>query len=63
MPTKFKEIAPPEDRRSLNTWSIVFVAGIALALVMGQWTLLVAILGLAFLITVHEFGHMRLIGH
>jgi len=57
MPTKFKQIAPPDDRRSLNTWSIVFVAGIAFALVMGQWTLLVAILGLAFLITIHEFGH------
>jgi regulator of sigma E protease len=57
MPTKFKEISPPDDRRSLNTWSIVFIAGIAFALVMGQWTLLVAIIGLAFLITVHEFGH------
>jgi regulator of sigma E protease len=57
MPTKFKEIPQPNEGRSLNTWSIVFVAGIAVALVMGQWTLLVAILGLAFLITIHEFGH------
>ena len=57
MPTKFKQIPPPDDRRSLNPWSLMFVAGIAVALVMGQWTLLVAILGLAFLITVHEFGH------
>jgi len=57
MPTKFKDIPQPDGNRSLNTWSIVFLAGIALTLVMGQWTLLVAILGLAFLITVHEFGH------
>jgi len=57
MPTKFKQIPPPDDRRSLSTWSILFVAGIAFALVMGQWTLLVAIVGLAFLITIHEFGH------
>jgi regulator of sigma E protease len=57
MPTKFKQIPPPDESRSLSTWSLVFVAGIAVTLVMGQWTLLVAILGLAFLITVHEFGH------
>jgi len=57
LPTKFKEIQPREDPRAVSPWSVVFVAGIAFALVMGQWTLLVAILGLAFLITVHEFGH------
>ena len=60
MPTKFKQITPSQDGRSLSslsTWSVLFVAAIAVALVMGQWTLLVAVLGLAFLITVHEFGH------
>ena len=57
MPTKFKQIPPPDDRRSVSTWSLLLAGGVVLALVSGQWTLLVAILGLAFLITVHEFGH------
>ena len=38
-------------------WGWVLLAGIVLALVLAKWTLLVAVLGLAFLITVHEFGH------
>lgn len=46
----------PEERR-ISPWAWVFLAGVVVALVLGQWTLLVAILGLAFLITVHEFGH------
>ncbi len=57
MPTKFKEIPPPADKPGLSTWSLVFALGIGAALIFGQWTLLVAILGLALLISVHEFGH------
>ncbi len=57
MPTKFKQTPQRGDRPGVNTWSIVFVAAIVAALAMGQWTLLVAVLGLALLITVHEFGH------
>ena len=57
MPTKFKQIESKQPAYGISTWSVLFVAGIAFALVMGQWTLLVAILGLAFLITIHEFGH------
>jgi regulator of sigma E protease len=56
MPTKFKQI-PADEKPGLNMWSVVFVAAIAAALVFGKWDLLVAILGLALLITVHEFGH------
>jgi regulator of sigma E protease len=57
VPTKFKQIESKQPAYGISTWSVLFVAGIAFALVMGQWTLLVAILGLAFLITIHEFGH------
>lgn len=56
MPTKFKQI-PVNEKPGLNMWSVLFVAAIALALVLGKWDLLVAVLGLALLITVHEFGH------
>jgi regulator of sigma E protease len=48
--------APPERTR-LSFWSLVLAGGVLLALVFGQWVILVAILGLALLITVHEFGH------
>ena len=33
------------------------LAGIVVALILAKWTLLIAVLGLAFLITIHEFGH------
>jgi regulator of sigma E protease len=33
------------------------LGGVVIALVLAKWTLLIAVLGLAFLITVHEFGH------
>jgi regulator of sigma E protease len=42
---------------TLSPWSLILAGGIILALLLGQWTIVVAILGLAFLITVHEFGH------
>jgi regulator of sigma E protease len=47
--------AAGEQRTS--TWSWLLLAGIVLALILAKWTLLIAVLGLAFLITVHEFGH------
>ena len=56
MPTTFKE--PPEpEQRGLSFWSILFLGAIVATIVMGQWTWLVGIIGLAFLVTVHEFGH------
>jgi regulator of sigma E protease len=41
----------------VNKYSWLFLVAIILTLVLARWTLLVAILGLALLITVHEFGH------
>ena len=41
----------------INKYSWLFLVAIVVALVLAKWTLLVAILGLALLITVHEFGH------
>ncbi len=38
-------------------WGWILLLAIIVALVLAKWTLLVAILGLAFLITVHELGH------
>ncbi len=58
MPTKFKE--PPESKRrfsGVSSWSWLFLLAIIVSLALGRWTLLVAILGLALLILVHEFGH------
>ena len=62
MPTKFKE--PPEPASNAPTWfsrignwSWLFLLAAVVALALGRWTLLVAILGLALLILVHEFGH------
>jgi len=60
MPTKFKE--PPEPKPGalagrVSNWSWLFLIAIVATLALGRWTLLVAILGLALLILVHEFGH------
>jgi len=41
----------------VNKYSGLFLVAIIAALVLAKWTLVVAILGLALLITVHEFGH------
>jgi hypothetical protein len=47
-----------EEREStLGRYSWLLLVGLALALVFSSWVLAVAILGLAFLILVHEFGH------
>ena len=49
---------PPADSpRTVSPWSLVLGAAVVVALVLGQWVWVIAILGLAFLITVHEFGH------
>ena len=41
----------------LGRYSWLLLVGLALALVFSSWVLAVAIVGLAFLILVHEFGH------
>ena len=41
----------------LSPWSLLLGGAVLAALLLGQWVWLVAILGLALLITVHEFGH------
>jgi regulator of sigma E protease len=46
-----------KSHRSLSPWSLLLGGGILAALVLGQYVWVVAILGLALLITVHEFGH------
>ncbi|MFA4964670.1 MAG: M50 family metallopeptidase [Thermoleophilia bacterium] len=43
--------------RSLSPWSLLLGGAVIVALATGQWVWVVAILGLALLITVHEFGH------
>jgi regulator of sigma E protease len=48
----------PEGRaRVISPWSLLLGGAILVALLMGQWVWVIAILGLALLITVHEFGH------
>lgn len=46
-----------KPRRALSPWSLLLGGAVLVALVMGQWVWVIAILGLALLITVHEFGH------
>jgi regulator of sigma E protease len=48
---------PQEKARVLSPWSILLGGAILVALLLGQWVWVLAILGLALLITVHEFGH------
>ena len=43
--------------RALSPWSLLLGGAVLAALLLGQWVWLVAILGLALLIMVHEFGH------
>ena len=44
-------------KRALSPWSLLLAGAILVTLLLGQWVWLIAILGLALLITVHEFGH------
>jgi len=48
---------PAAPARALSPWSLLLGGAVVAALVLGQWVWVVAILGLALLITVHEFGH------
>ena len=41
----------------LSPWSLLLAAAVLATVLLGQWMWLVGILGLAVLITVHEFGH------
>lgn len=43
--------------RRVSPWSLLLAGGIAYAVIAGWWGLLVGVIGLALLITVHEFGH------
>ena len=54
---KQPEQSKQPEHTTLSFWSLLLAGGVVLALVFGQWGILVAILGLAFLITIHEFGH------
>jgi Zn-dependent protease len=47
----------PAPKRALSPWSLLLGGAILVTLMLGQWVWLIAILGLALLITVHEFGH------
>jgi regulator of sigma E protease len=47
----------PAGGQRTSTWSWLLLAAIIVALILAKWTLLIAVLGLAFLITIHEFGH------
>jgi len=49
--------AAAKTQRTLSPWSLLLGGSVLAALLFGQWVWLVAILGLALLITVHEFGH------
>jgi regulator of sigma E protease len=49
--------ASGQPRRAISPWSLLLGGGILAALVLGQYVWVIAILGLALLITVHEFGH------
>ena len=48
---------PEGPPRSLSPWSLLLGVAVLATLLLGLWTWLVAILGLALLITVHELGH------
>ena len=63
-PERADDVAQPDDAaragdaaRALSPWSLLLGGAVLAALVLGQWVWLIAILGLALLITVHEFGH------
>jgi regulator of sigma E protease len=45
------------ERRGPSPWGLLLLVVIALLVVTGHWTLVVAVLGLALLIFLHELGH------
>lgn len=55
---KPRDPAPPEGpARAVSPWSLLLGIAVLATIVMGQWVWLVAVLGLALLIMVHELGH------
>jgi regulator of sigma E protease len=46
-----------KEPRAVSPWSLLLGGALVAALLLGQWAWLIPILGLALLITVHEFGH------
>ena len=56
-PRRRGESEHEEQGSLLGRYSWLLLVGLALALVFSSWVLAVAIVGLAFLILVHEFGH------
>ena len=49
--------APEAERRGPSPWGALMLAVIVVLVITGHWTLVVAILGLAALIFVHQLGH------
>jgi regulator of sigma E protease len=47
----------PRDQGGRSPWGLLLLAAIVALIVTGHWTLVVAILGLALLIFLHELGH------
>jgi regulator of sigma E protease len=45
------------ERRGASPWGLALLAAIVVLVATGHWTLVVAVLGLALLIFVHELGH------
>ncbi len=55
--TAVRAARPEGPPRSFSPWSLLLAAAVLVTLLLGLWTWLVAILGLALLITMHELGH------
>ncbi len=49
--------APEAERHGPSPWGLLLLAVIVVLVITGHWTLVVAVLGLAALIFVHELGH------
>lgn len=56
-PARGEQARPRKGPRALSPWSLLLAGAVVAAVVLGQWSWLIPILGLALLITVHEFGH------
>ena len=49
--------APEGERHGPSPWGLLLLAVVVVLVITGHWTLVVAVLGLAALIFVHELGH------
>lgn len=62
-PNEQTNAGPAQDPKAAHTasrlspWSLLLAVAVLATVLLGQWVWLVGILGLAVLITVHEFGH------